>query len=65
VAIEMKRWNLFLPPELLADVKRLARRQKQPASWVVRTACEKYLAAVKKADTAALLKAPERVSESA
>jgi len=55
---EMKRWNLFLPPALLTDIKRLAARSQKPASLVVRTALEKYLLAVAKADAAAKAQAP-------
>lgn len=46
------RWNLFLPPELLEQVKELAARKDVTASDVVRTALEKYLAAVKRAEEA-------------
>ena len=52
MAAQQKRWNLFLPPQLLADVKALAAKKNTTASEVVRTACEKYLAAVKKAEEA-------------
>lgn len=48
----MKRWNLFLPEELINEVKELAKRKDVPAADVVRTACEKYLAAVKRAEEA-------------
>ncbi len=50
----MKRWNLFLPDELMAELKTLAQRRDVSAADVVRTACEKYLAAVKKAEQARL-----------
>lgn len=49
----MKRWNLFLPDELIAQIKALADKRGVAAADVVRTACEKYLAAVKKAEAAA------------
>lgn len=49
----MKRWNLFLPDELMAAIKALAEKKGVAAADVVRTACEKYLAAVKKAEIAA------------
>jgi metal-responsive CopG/Arc/MetJ family transcriptional regulator len=49
----MKRWNVFLPEELIDQVKELAKKRDVPAADVVRTACEKYLAAVKKAEEAA------------
>jgi metal-responsive CopG/Arc/MetJ family transcriptional regulator len=44
------RWNLFLPPELLDEVRVLAGRKGVAASDVVRTAVSKYLAAVRKAE---------------
>jgi predicted DNA-binding protein len=43
-----------MPEELLAELKHLADRKKVTSADVVRTACEKYLAAVKKAEAAAL-----------
>lgn len=49
----MKRWNLFLPEELIAQVKALADKKDVSAADVVRTACEKYLAALKRAEEAA------------
>lgn len=48
----MKRWNLFLPDELLAEAKKVAEKHNVAASDVVRTALEKYLAAVKRAEEA-------------
>lgn len=48
----MKRWNLFLPDELIDQLKNLAEKRGVSAADVVRTACEKYLAAVKKAEEA-------------
>lgn len=53
MAANQKRWNLFLPPELLEQIKSLADRKNVAAADVVRTACEKYLAAVRKAEEAA------------
>lgn len=53
MAVNQKRWNLFLPPELLDQIKALAERKNVTAADVVRTACEKYLAAVKRAEEAA------------
>ena len=41
-----------MPEDLLTQVKALADRKNVAASDVVRTACEKYLAAVKKAEEA-------------
>lgn len=49
----MKRWNLFLPDDLMAQIKQLAEKKDISAADVVRTACEKYLAAVKRAEEAA------------
>lgn len=65
MALEMKRWNLFLPPALLADIKRLAAKQKKPASLVLRTAAEKYLLAVAKADAAAKAHATQQATAQA
>lgn len=53
MAQEMKRWNVFLPPETLEEVKKLAAERDVTASDVVRTALEKYVQAVKKAKQAA------------
>lgn len=47
---EMKRWNLFLPQDLLEQIKEYAHRKDATAAEVVRVACEKYLAAVKRAE---------------
>lgn len=52
MAAKQVRWNLFLPTELLDEVKDLASRKEVTASEVVRTAVEKYLAAVKRAESA-------------
>ena len=41
-----------MPEELLAQLKTLADRKGVAASDIVRTACEKYLMAVKKAEEA-------------
>ena len=54
MAAEMKRWNVFLPIDLLDRIKDLAKKNDVCAADVVRVACEKYLAAVKKAEMAAL-----------
>lgn len=45
----MKRWNLFLPDELLEKTKKTAEKRGVPASEMVRIALEKYLAALEKA----------------
>lgn len=42
-----------MPEDLLEQIKALADRKDVAASDVVRTACEKYLAAVKRAEEAA------------
>lgn len=52
MAAKQKRWNLFMPEELLGQLKTLADRKGVTSSDLVRTACEKYLAAVKKAEEA-------------
>lgn len=49
-----------MPEELLADLKALADRKHLTSADIVRTACEKYLAAVKKAEQA---KEAERVGQ--
>lgn len=41
-----------MPEDLLEQVKALADRKRVTSADVVRTACEKYLAAVKKAEEA-------------
>lgn len=48
----MRRRNLYLPDALMDDVKKLADRRKIAMADVIRTAIEKYLAAVKKAEEA-------------
>lgn len=48
----MRRRNLYLPDALMDDVKKLADRKKIAMADVIRTAIEKYLAAVKKAEEA-------------
>ena len=48
-----------MPEELLTQIKVLADRKKVPAADVVRIACEKYLAAVKKAEEARANVQPE------
>jgi len=49
---EMKRWNMFFPQDLLEEVKKLAVKKGVTAADVMRVACEKYMAAVKKAEIA-------------
>ena len=41
-----------MPEDLLEQIKHLADRKNVPAADVVRIACEKYLAAVKRAEEA-------------
>lgn len=60
MAVKQKRWNVWMPEELLADLKALADRKHLTSADIVRTACEKYLAAVKKAEQA---KEAERVGQ--
>lgn len=50
---EMKRWNMFFPQDLLEEVKKLAVKKGVTAADVMRVACEKYMAAVKKAEATA------------
>ncbi|MFM1990243.1 MAG: Ribbon-helix-helix domain [Pseudomonadota bacterium] len=45
----MKRHNMFLPDELVAEARKLAQKRGVPLADVVRTALEKYLMAVRKA----------------
>lgn len=54
MAAELKRWNVFLHPKILEEVKKLAAERDITSSDVVRTALEKYLAAVQKAKQAAV-----------
>lgn len=46
------RWNLFLDEHLLEQARELAHRKHLATSEIVRTALEKYLAAVQKAEAA-------------
>lgn len=48
----MRRRNMYLPEDLMDEVKALADRKGLTMTDVVRTALEKYLAAVKKAEAA-------------
>lgn len=50
---QMTRRNLFVPDALWDQAKQLADAKGVPTATVVRTALEKYLAAVKKAQLAA------------
>lgn len=43
------RWNLFMPPELLVQLKTTADQHGVSSAKLVRTACEKYLVALKRA----------------
>ena len=45
----MRRHNLYLPDELVADARKLASEHGIPLADVIRTALEKYLLAVKRA----------------
>jgi len=46
---KMKRWNLFLPPELIENYKKLAAKKGVSSAEMARIAMEKYLQAVEKA----------------
>ena len=48
----MKRHNLFLPDEMVAEARKLAERRGIALADVVRTALEQYLQAVKRAEEA-------------
>lgn len=48
----MRRHNLFLPDEMVAEARKLAERRGIALADVVRTALEKYLQAVKRAEEA-------------
>lgn len=43
-----KRWNLFMPADLLEEVKEFAKTHNTNTSHVMRMACRKYLEAVKR-----------------
>jgi predicted DNA-binding protein len=45
---EMKRWNLFIPVNLLEKTQNLAKKRGVSSADVVRIALEKYLVAVEK-----------------
>lgn len=45
----MKRWNLYLPPELIEKYKILGTKRGVSASEMARIAMEKYAQAVEKA----------------
>ena len=49
----MRRRNFHFPEPLMAEVKALADRKNIAMADVIRTAIEKYLAAIKKAEAAA------------
>lgn len=46
---DMKRWTLFMPDDLLNEIKEVAKAHNITASKLTRIACTKYLAAVKRA----------------
>lgn len=48
----MRRHNLFLPDEMVMEARKLAERRGIALADVVRTALEKYLQAVKRAEEA-------------
>lgn len=45
----MKRWNLYLPPELIEKYKILGKKRGVSAAEMARIAMEKYVQAVEKA----------------
>lgn len=45
----MKRWNLFLPPELIEKYKQMAVKRGVSSADMVRIAMEKYALAIEKA----------------
>ncbi len=48
MSTEMKRWNLFLPVELLEKTQKLAKKRGVSSADVVRISLEKYHQAVEK-----------------
>lgn len=65
MAAEMTRRNIFLPDTLYTEATRLAERKGVKTADVIRTALEKYLQAVKKADEAKAVSAPQALGEAA
>ena len=49
---EMKRWNLFLPLDLLEKTQKLAKKRGVSSADVVRISLEKYHQAVEKHEKA-------------
>jgi predicted DNA-binding protein len=49
---DMKRWNLFIPVNLLEKTQNLAKKRGVSSADVVRIALEKYLVAVEKHEKA-------------
>ena len=49
----MKRWNLFLPPELIEKYKKMALQKGVSSAEMARIAMEKYAQAMEKAKVAA------------
>jgi predicted DNA-binding protein len=45
----MKRWNLFLPPELIEKYRQMATKKGVSSAEMARIAMEKYVQAVEKA----------------
>jgi predicted DNA-binding protein len=52
MSTEMKRWNLFLPVELLEKTQKLAKKRGVSSADVVRISLEKYHQAVEKHEKA-------------
>jgi predicted DNA-binding protein len=52
MSTEMKRWNLFLPVDLLEKTQKLAKKRGVSSADVVRVAVEKYHQALEKHEKA-------------
>ncbi len=52
MSTEMKRWNLFLPVDLLEKTQKLAKKRGVSSADVVRISLEKYHQAVEKHEKA-------------
>jgi predicted DNA-binding protein len=52
MSTDMKRWNLFLPVELLEKTQKLAKKRGVSSADVVRISLEKYHQAVEKHEKA-------------
>jgi predicted DNA-binding protein len=52
MSTEMKRWNLFLPVELLEKTQKLAKKRGVSSADIVRISLEKYHQAIEKHEKA-------------